>query len=78
MKKLTDILQVLGKVKTINYNDIKDIPVPVPNFIDQEIISKHKQILKLFKTLRKREVKLNKYFKSLVSELVLGKNKIVQ
>ena len=63
--------------KTINYKDIRDIPIPIPKRIDTSVILKHQKILELFHLLEKQNNKLKKYRQSIISEVVTGKKRVV-
>lgn len=63
--------------KTINYKDIRDIPIPISKRVDTNVISKHYKILELLDTLEKRNKKLKEYRQSLVFEVVTGKKRVV-
>ena len=63
--------------KTINYKDIRDIPIPIPKRIDTSVILKHQKILELFHLLEKQNNKLKEYRQSIISEVVTGKKRVV-
>ena len=63
--------------KTINYEDIRDIPIPVPKMIDTSVILKHQKIFELFHLLEKQNNKLKEYRQSIISEVVTGKKKVI-
>lgn len=64
--------------KTINYKDIRDIPIPIPDNFQESVVSKHLKILELFDLWEKRNNKLKEYRQSLISEVVTGKRKVVE
>lgn len=64
--------------KTINYKDIRDIPIPIPDNFQESVVSKHLKILKLFDLWEKRNNKLKEYRQSLISEVVTGKRKVIE
>jgi len=63
--------------KTINFKDIRDIPIPIPKRIDTSVILKHQKILELFHLLEKQNNKLKEYRQSIISEVVTGKKRVV-
>lgn len=64
--------------KTINYKDIRDIPVPIPENIDKNVILKHHKIIELFDIWGKRNQKLKEFRQSLINEVVTGKRCVLQ
>jgi type I restriction enzyme S subunit len=62
--------------KSIYFDDIKNIPIPISKNINQKILDKHIKITELFKILGKRNHLLKEYKQSLITEVVTGKIKV--
>ena len=59
--------------KTINYKDIRDIPIPITFTPNEKIIRRHDRVLELFEVWKERNELLREYRQSLISEVVTGK-----
>lgn len=59
--------------KSIYFDDIKNIPIPVSKKLNQEILKKHIIKTDLFNLWEMRNKILNEYRQSLISEVVTGK-----
>ena len=62
--------------KNINFNEIKDIKIPVPKKYNDKISEIHQNIFNSFKTSLKKRSLLEDYKQSLISEVITGKRKV--
>jgi type I restriction enzyme, S subunit len=63
--------------KNIHFNDVRDLPIPYNPNLSNSIIETHKQIFKKFDKNKQYIELLKEYRKSLISEVVTGKIKVV-
>jgi type I restriction enzyme S subunit len=59
--------------KNINFSDIKDVPIPIPEEYDRIVHHIHQKIYDSFSSFNKKIDLLKEYRQSLISEVVTGK-----